>query len=135
MKRRVEVIDREGKKLVQRFRFRVGEVAPNIYYHHFHADDHSVPHDHPFDFIAVTLWGSAKEVNYKRQGKSVIKDGIRKLRPLSLPRFYKAEHIHRITDARGLRTLCFIIRRRRQWGFWTSQGWVHYEAFGSSVAF
>ena len=104
---------------------------PNIYIHNFINDDMVTPHDHPFDFVALTLWGRAEEILYKVDNSTQDRAYESKRRKVGIGslRKYLAEDVHRFVNVRNLWTICLIIRRRRVWGFWTNHGWVPHTEF------
>ena len=126
------IISRAGIPYLRRWQMFRGKAAPNVYMHHFLSDDEDCPHDHPFDFWALTLWGKGEEVMYRRRGNQVVEVGRRRL-CVGVLRRYRAENIHRICRVKGLRTICLIVRRRRNWGFWTPSGWVPWHLFSPTA--
>ena len=89
--------------------------------HLWDSSDGPEPHDHPWPFVAVALWGSAEE-DYRRydpaQGNWICR--LRKVRWL-LPRWYRATDAHRIVRVSPhLVTLCVTGARKREWGFYLS---------------
>ena len=107
--------------------------------HMFDSPDGDMPHDHPFSFMAITLFGSGKETLYSRaemthdSGVVAVWPRQRSIIPL-LPRFYEATDVHRINQCRRLVTLVFAGRRKRDWGFWVPNGygwrsWVHHSEY------
>lgn len=85
----------------------------NIYVHKYLSPDDAVPHDHPFDFIGLTLRGGGTETIW---GKRVRTRRMRRW----IPRFYRAECKHTITglDKKGMTTVVFQFPRRRPWRFY-----------------
>ena len=81
----------------------------NVHLHRWHEPDDITYglHDHPYDFVAITLRGSGTERFQPLAG-----------RWLQQFRFYRAEDIHAIDGVYGLWTLVVHFRRRRTWGFW-----------------
>ena len=86
----------------------------NVHLHRWNEPDDLTfgLHDHPYDFLAVTLRGRGTE------GTSVLNVRLKYWRPLPRFRFYRAEDIHAISKVEGLWTLVVHFRRRRTWGFW-----------------
>ena len=94
-----------------------------VYLHEIHrADDDRDKHDHPWNFLSLLLTGGYVE-EYK---------GRMKWRwPLSVAR-RRAEDAHRIayvTQTPKTRTLVFVGKRRREWGFHTKAGWTWWQNF------
>jgi hypothetical protein len=88
-------------------------------------------HDHPFDFHSFILWGGyteeipcnlpqlrefkARLVNHFRAGDVI---------------FRKAEDAHALTAVLpGTLTLVICGKKKREWGFLTDQGWVHWREY------
>jgi hypothetical protein len=90
-------------------------------------------HDHPFDFVSIVLWGHYAERVAGLPGERVRRTGS--------IRYFRAEHLHRITwgsffdrydprhDGPPCWTLCISGPRRRVWGFHTAGGWVDYRTY------
>jgi hypothetical protein len=108
--------------------------------HHFHRSDHDTLHDHPWDFLTIPLLaGYFDETAAGRE------------RVWSLVPYYrKAEHAHRVQllRARDLHnnvdsfrsgidwnmeikawSLVLMFRRRREWGFFTKEGWTWWRTY------
>ena len=113
---RAELIRRaDGRPYLARLVF-----ADRLRIHLFLAGDEGPPHDHPFDFWSVALFGTAgEEVSYPDRITGRPSRGVlhRRVWPL-IPRRYLAEHSHRIVRPRLLITVVWNGRRRRPWGFW-----------------
>ena len=112
------LLNGEGRVYVVRWRWRGKHRV-----HLFKAGDPEWPHDHPFDFVAVALWGSAVETTFVPfRGNTYEQNGLfvvqrRRIRPLSVRR-YKAKSIHRLDECRSLLTVVLVGKRTRHWGFW-----------------
>lgn len=87
------------------------------------------PHDHPWGFLTIVLWGRYTEYcRYEYHGV-----------PFLMPRivwgihFRSAEHAHRVElnpdQRRPVWTLVITGPRRRKWGFYTAEGWVHWKKY------
>ena len=86
--------------------------------HRFHSSDGEVPHDHPADFFAMAVWGRAREIRYRADFCGRLRvTGERDVLPF-VPRFTRAEDIHRIVDPKGMITIVVFMPYRRRWGFW-----------------
>ena len=85
----------------------------NVHLHRWNEPDDTTfgLHDHPYDFLAVTLRGRG----WEKVESTFWPDRWRALRRF---RFYRAEDTHAIVEVDGLWTLVVHFRRRRTWGFW-----------------
>jgi len=92
-----------------------------IYIHKFWISDYDVLHDHPWNFIAIPLTSGYREH---------LPDGsYLERRPLR-PKFRTAEEFHWVELNRGPAWTLFIhFRKRREWGFLTSTGWVDADEY------
>lgn len=90
------------------------------------ADPH--PHDHPWDFWSIILWGSYEEELWVSDGED---RGVWMTwtPPRWWPRFVRAEQLHRLELKAPVWTLVFSGPARREWGFQTEDGWVHWRSF------
>lgn len=100
--------------------------ACNIYLHEIRHDDIDLAlHDHPYDFESTILRGSYLEHRQSFDGKpahAIYKTGDRNVK--------RAESLHRLQVLDGpVWTLLITGPRRREWGFETPDGWVHWEEF------
>jgi hypothetical protein len=95
------------------------------------------PHDHPWDFWSLVVWGGYVEHVYNMVAKEVHREPRhfpwhvhRKLLALD---FRDATHMHRVhTLFKGVSwTLVMTSGRQREWGFWTDKGWVHWKQYKS----
>jgi hypothetical protein len=80
------------------------------------------PHDHPWPFLAIILWGGYTEV----WGKAGDAHPTR-AKFVSLFNCHKATDLHRIirfNRAGGAWTLFLTGAERRTWGFQTDEGWL-----------
>lgn len=74
-----------------------------------HSDDLRNPHDHPWWFVTLCLWG-----RYTDLGST----GIDRVQPGSI-RFRKATHRHSVyVESKPCWTLVLTGPEQRQWGFW-----------------
>lgn len=85
----------------------------------FRSDVDADLHDHPWSFIAMLLTGCYYEYDEL---------GCHKIYPFS-PRFRHAEYLHRLHLDKPVWTLFAHGPRRREWGFQTDTGWVHWEKY------
>jgi len=97
--------------------------------HVFHRGDADPElHDHPADFWTFPL------VSYVEEYRD--DEGARARRIVKAFRLHRrrAEFAHRVIgpanqDAGAIATLVWWGRKRREWGFHTPGGWVHWRAF------
>lgn len=96
-----------------------------VYLHHFVGDDWSRDlHDHPKRFISIGLRGAYGEDRWNGNGVST--------RVFVAPwiRSFPAEHRHRLfLIGRDCWTLVIVGRSVREWGFWHSGEWTHWETY------
>ena len=106
----------------------------NIYLHHWVASDADRdPHDHPWGSLTIVLRGVFIEfmpANPKRWPDD--RTLVSRRRSFGSVVVRRAEDIHRI-DLRGRSawTLFLTLGKRREWGFWTREGWVHQDDYFS----
>lgn len=96
-----------------------------VYLHHLHASDEDrALHDHPWAFITFLVSSGYYEW-VETTG------GLRRLwrRRFSLLR-RPAKWRHRLELVRPTWTIVLRSRYLREWGFITSQGWMHWKAYG-----
>ena len=107
-----------------------------VYLHRFLAPDAQCPHDHPWPFVSLVLWGGYWEERYGAGQPAP--DGRRLAwRGRLSVAFRRAEDTHRVARLHPTRptwTLVVTGRRRRRWGFWTAAGWIHYRLFDDRTA-
>ena len=89
----------------------------NVHLHRWNEPDDTTfgLHDHPYDFLAVTLLGRGQEMVPVPLPHAGLRHWWRALRRF---RFYRATDTHAIVEVDGLWTLVVHFRRRRTWGFW-----------------
>lgn len=105
------------------WRKQVGRILPNAYLHVvINGDDPRALHDHPFDNLSIILAGSYWEI---------LKGGLCKKRSAGDICFRRAETRHRleVTDGGPVLSLFITGPRRREWGFYTENGWVHWKNY------
>ena len=103
----------------------------NIYWHRFEGSDEPVPHDHPWPFASIVLYGSYIEVS---------SDGRRKRRVPGRLAVRRATYRHYIVledddgTQRPCTTLVITGPHRRDWGFWCAEDrfipWQEFDASG-----
>jgi hypothetical protein len=77
-------------------------------HHWMYSDDLRAPHDHPWWFLTLCVWGSYVDVS---------PDGDDRVSVGSV-RFRRAEHRHSVKVERSTWTLLLTGPERRVWGFW-----------------
>ena len=77
-------------------------------HHGLHSDDMRAPHDHPWWFLLLCLWG--RYVDVSESGHDVVSTGS--------VRFRRAEHRHSVRVTRSTWTLLVTGPEKRTWGFW-----------------
>lgn len=95
-------------------------------HHILRADDDRCPHDHPWGFWTLILWGGYDEVILGVFGG----EKVNRMRPGRLA-YRPASFKHRIERLpRGHAwTLVLTRRRAQEWGFYTRDGWMHWRSF------
>ena len=87
------------------------------------------PHDHPFDFTSLILFGGYVEERHDtRDGKPV--NAQTTFYPAGSILRRRAEDAHRIVYVLpGTLTLVLTSGRKRSWGFCTHQGWIPWRTY------
>ena len=97
----------------------------SVFLHQFWASDADHIHDHPWDNITWILRGGYWEFSA---------DGSSTYRKKGFKRYRNAELFHRIAigdHSPGEAWTLFIhFRRRREWGFYTPEGWLPADVYG-----
>lgn len=93
-------------------------------------DDDRCTHDHPWDMLRIILWGGY----WESRGVENIAQQLKPWRPWAPWRVYWCPantFRHRITSLpRGASlTLALCSPKRRDWGFFTTSGWMQWKAF------
>lgn len=101
-----------------------------IMLHKIVRSDESCPHDHPWNFTSIMLWGHYLEFEYKGDdnGPHFVDCQVHRA-PCILRR--PANWLHKISVNKPCWTLVFTSTRKRKWGFWTLRGWVKYNDYTS----
>jgi hypothetical protein len=84
-------------------------------------DNDRDPHDHPWSFLTLILWGGYLELVFKTEDQ--LRGKVPMISRLLRVGFVwrRAEHIHQIHSLlKPTWTLVFAGRGRRVWGFWNS---------------
>jgi len=117
-----EIRSREGVVHFKRWRL-LATPFMSIYIHYIpKSDEDTDPHDHPWDFLSIGLKGILRE--YNKEGELSPK---RRMGSFSC---MKTSEFHRNIVIEPFWSLVFVGRRKHdRWGFWTSEGWVDFEAY------
>ena len=90
------------------------------------------PHDHPWNFWSLILCGGYIEHYYIKQDGRVLS---RRWPRWSLRKMAAEGVAHKITSVKkNTWTLVLVGRRQRDWGFWTSDGWVYFREYEKRVS-
>lgn len=109
-----EILHFERYRLLNLYLFSI-----NLHYI-YQADTDRDLHDHPWDFITIPLKGSYIEktltcINAVKFGQI---------------RYRKANFLHTIQEVmQPTVTLAILFRRRRIWGFQTTNGWIDFKTY------
>lgn len=123
-----EVIYRGSQPYMQRWhlvRKAAGDVE-NVYIHRFIADDAEVPHDHPWDSRSIVLSGQYLECWQRTDTSATAYTTRFPGEIIDRP----ATHIHAICGVEpGTTTLFITGPKLRDWGFFTSEGFVPWRQY------
>lgn len=96
-----------------------------LYLHHLQASDEDrALHDHPWSFLTLLLSSGYWEWVPSNVGPYRL--WRRRFSLLWRP----AEWQHRLELVKPTWTLVLRLKRRREWGFLTRNGWMHWKAYG-----
>lgn len=110
----------EGEYL-HRYKLRGSNDLFAVYIHRFVEPDVPIFHDHPWDFVSIMLAGGYTE---HRPGLPAVE------RRRGSIAYRVAEGAHWVDDLQGdTWTLILRLRRRREWGFWTRNGWTPWRDY------
>lgn len=92
-----------------------------VYVHWFMGDDDLCLHDHPWRFASIILRGGYWE--WTDSGRRWYPPGSVLLRP--------PQWRHRIVREPGRMPVTLVVagRKRRDWGFWTHRGFIHWKRY------
>ena len=119
-------IGRSNDLYLTRWRLWGGNDAnkSRIFLHRFHrGDEDEAPHDHPWAYWSLILWGGYFELTPTFLGDVKTWFG-----PLSFLR-REANWTHRVMLPPGKRcwTLVWTGKKTQSWGFWCPSGWRHWR--------
>jgi len=109
----------------------------NIFLHKFLKSDPDVPHDHPWNYATVILKGGYWEWIPQINNRGEKFGEIAHWRGAGHFRICGANSYHRIEIDPEVETwtLFMPMRKRKEWGFLTRQGWVPHEEYLGSRLF
>jgi hypothetical protein len=109
----------------------------NIFLHKFLKSDPDVPHDHPWNYATVILKGGYWEWIPQINSRGEKFGEIAHWRGPGHFRICGANSYHRIEIDPEVETwtLFMPMRKRKEWGFLTRQGWVSHEEYLGSRLF
>jgi hypothetical protein len=129
-----EIWSKEGVLHFRRFRL-IATPWFNIYLHNIlKSDEDAHPHDHPWHFYSLILWGGYSEAWLGAYEDWKFWEGrplrVSKRTPGSLV-YHHAKDFHKITLLKDSAwTLVFTFGKRRpSWGYQTPQGWIDFKAY------
>jgi hypothetical protein len=96
-----------------------------VFLHHFHrGDEDEVPHNHPWAYWSLILWGGYFEATPCRLGREI----LIWFGPLSfLSRAASWAHRVVLPPGRKCWTLVWTGKKTQSWGFLCKQGWRHWK--------
>lgn len=133
---RFEIPDRHDPSKVYLRRLRVFQTPLLSVYVHwiFLPDTDRHPHDHPWRFASLILRGGYVEEAHTTPLRTGVAGTLRRWERWTLHRM-PLEWAHKIASVDpGTVTLVIVGRRRKQWGFWTQQGWVAWPDYDDGQA-
>jgi len=120
------IYDEDGDPYLVRYRL-IWTPWAKLYLHHIlRSDGDRHLHDHPFDFWSLIIWNGYWEVIPDREFGTWSKMRL----AIWLVR-KKAEELHRLElfGNKPTWTLVWAGRKRRDWGFKTEDGWIHWQCY------
>ena len=103
----------------------------NIFIHKFLKGDPDEPHDHPWSYFTLILWGGYYEyVPYFNESGKLVNE-LKRWRGPGHFRFCQPESYHRIELKPGVTAWTMFIpgRQQRNWGFWVDDQWIPQEQY------
>ena len=132
------IVAGDGRPYLRRYTL-IHQDSLRVYLHEILlSDEDRHMHDHPWDFTTILLSGGyIEERPVEPQRFTKQSDGGYKMETVRIkwPRFsrikHRAEDFHRIElpEGKPVWTLFFAGDKRRDWGFMTEDGWVHYRKY------
>lgn len=122
-------IVKDGNLYLRRFYLSPSIFGRRIYLHHImRSDEDRHPHDHPWSFFTMMLWGRYTEHFYTYCGDVTVMRS-RVLKPFRTL-FRRATDTHRLFLSHGP-CWTFVVRGKqtREWGFATESGWMHWKQY------
>jgi hypothetical protein len=97
-------------------------VLFNIYIHRIFKDDQDTdPHDHPWNFWSIILWGSVIEDTLNKPATGV--------KSVGSCRFVSTKDFHKNRIITPVTTFVITGKRTREWGYMTDNGWVDHKTY------
>lgn len=126
---RHDILNAAGDPYMERWIARFANGGGIRLHHILRSDDDRALHDHPFDFTSLILSGSYVE-HVPADPADPAGPTIEKVyRPGMLNRC-RAEQLHRLELRDGpVWTLVRSAPKRREWGFYTPEGWVRWDDY------
>lgn len=139
MKPHLKILLEDGTEYLDRWHLIPRNRWFNVYLHRTRADDYRVLHDHPWDNLSIILSGgyyetvcidkynpsfySGKHIYWRKPG-TILRRFAEESHSLSLPPIITRDGKIRKQECWSL----FITWKvRRNWGFWTKNGWMAHE--------
>lgn len=129
-----EIVSKEGKVHFRRWRI-LATPWFNIYIHNIlRSDEDADPHDHPWSFLSIILWGGYMEAwlgayeDWRYHEGQALRNSRRS--PGTMV-YHHAKDFHKITLLKDSAwTLVFTFGKRRpSWGYQTRHGWIDHKAY------
>lgn len=103
----------------------------NVFLHKFLKGDPDDVHDHPWNYFTIILKGGYYEwvAHFNEDGTKGCE--VRHWRGPGSFRFGNTHTFHRIELKEGVTpwTLFFVGPKKREWGFWVKNTWIHYNQY------
>lgn len=91
-----------------------------VYLHRIHKKDPHHPHNHPWNFKSIVLWGGYTEDHWVNPYSGAMGQSHREFGRFSAHGM-KLNEAHRIVDLKpNTWTLIFVGKRQQEWGFFTN---------------
>lgn len=134
---RHKVLMREGKSYLVRITlFKCPYFSVKI--HKALMSDPAIPHDHPWNYLSIILWGGYYEETINTKSVTSLTSGKTYEGPFCKQIWYgpgsflyrKGDKLHRLIIPEGSYSisLIFVGRKWREWGFWDFyEGWISHK--------
>lgn len=121
-----------GPLLIRYYIYDGGDDSRSIYIHKLlRSDDERNLHDHPWDFHTFLLTdGYFEELPHEFNKETGILEYTNIEYRLPFKLYYRpATWAHRLLLNKPVWTLVFRGKKRREWGFYTDNGWTHWTEY------